>query len=94
MLGHMTIRAKSTDCDPHNHINLGLNPEFSVYTMTFYLLIILETFTYSKKLFKNGAWDFPGVSVVKNPPANVEDMGSLPALGRFYLLPGNKAPVP
>ena len=25
---------------------------------------------------------FPGGSVVKNPPANVGDMGSLPGLGR------------
>ena len=26
---------------------------------------------------------FPGGSVVKNPPANAEDMGSIPGLGRF-----------
>ena len=25
---------------------------------------------------------FPGGSVVKNPPANAEDMGSIPGLGR------------
>ena len=28
-------------------------------------------------------WGFPGSSVVKNPPANAEDMGSIPVLGRF-----------
>ena len=28
-------------------------------------------------------WGFPGGSVVKNPPANAEDMGSIPGLGRF-----------
>ena len=28
-------------------------------------------------------WDFPGGSVVKNPPANARDMGSIPGLGRF-----------
>ena len=26
---------------------------------------------------------FPGGSVVKNPPANAEDVGSIPGLGRF-----------
>ena len=26
-------------------------------------------------------WGFPGGSVVKNPPANVGDMGSIPGLG-------------
>ena len=28
--------------------------------------------------------DFPGGPVVKNPPCNVGDMGSIPGLGRFY----------
>ena len=27
-------------------------------------------------------WDFPGGSVIKNPPANVGDPGSIPGLGR------------
>ena len=29
------------------------------------------------------AWGFPGGSVVKNPPANAEDMGSIPGFGGF-----------
>ena len=28
-------------------------------------------------------WDFPGDPVVKNPPANAGDMGSIPGLERF-----------
>ena len=28
------------------------------------------------------AWGFPGGSVVKNPPANIGDMGSNPGFGR------------
>jgi len=28
-------------------------------------------------------WGFPGVSVVKNPPANARDLGLIPGLGRF-----------
>ena len=36
-------------------------------------------------LGQNQEWDFPGGSVVKNPPANAgdaEDAGSIPGLGR------------
>ena len=32
---------------------------------------------------------FPGGSVVRNLPANIEDMGSIPGLGRFHMLPSN-----
>ena len=27
-------------------------------------------------------WDFPGGSVIKNPPANVGNVGSIPGLGK------------
>ena len=33
----------------------------------------------------NEDWDFPGVAVVKNPPANAGDMGSSPGLGRSHM---------
>ena len=39
--------------------------------------------------------DFPGDSVVKNPPANAEvarDMGSIPGSGRFPVV-GNSKPL-
>ena len=39
-------------------------------------------------------WGFPGGSVVKNPPTNVGDMGSIPGLGRPHMLQGNKAHAP
>ena len=29
--------------------------------------------------------DFPGDPVVKNPPANAEDMGLIPGPGRFHM---------
>ena len=29
--------------------------------------------------------DFPGGPVVKNPPGNAGDTGSIPGLGKFYL---------
>ena len=32
---------------------------------------------------------FPGGSVVKNPPANAGDTGSIPDLGRFLVLQSN-----
>ena len=34
--------------------------------------------------------DFPGGPVVKNPPVNAENMGSIPGPGRFHMLRGNK----
>ena len=30
--------------------------------------------------------DFPGVAVVKNPPANAGDAGSIPGPGRCHML--------
>ena len=35
------------------------------------------------------AQGFPGGSVVKNLPANVEDTGSIPGLGRSHVLRSN-----
>ena len=32
---------------------------------------------------------FPGGTVVKNPPANAGDTGSIPGLGRFHMLRSN-----
>ena len=40
----------------------------------------------SKHSFKDEDWDFPGGTVVKNPPANAGDMGSSPGLGRSHML--------
>ena len=33
--------------------------------------------------------DFPGGTVVKNPPANAGDMGSVPDPGRSHMLQSN-----
>ena len=38
--------------------------------------------------------DFPGVAVVKNPPANAGDTGSIPGLGRSHMPRSNKDRVP
>ena len=37
------------------------------------------------KLNTNKVRDFPGVAVVKNPPANAGDVGSSPGLGRSHV---------
>ena len=50
----------------------------------------LEKNTSLKKMFE----DFPGGPVVRNPPANARDMGSIPGPGRFHMLWGNYAHVP
>ena len=37
---------------------------------------------------------FPGGSMVRNPPANAGDMGSIPGSGRSYMLQSSQAHVP
>ena len=39
--------------------------------------------------FKNYGRDFPGGTVVKNPPANAGDTGSIPGLGRSHMPQSN-----
>ena len=39
-------------------------------------------------------WDFPGGTVVKNPPDNARDMGSSPGPGRSHMPLSNYAHVP
>ena len=34
-------------------------------------------------------WDFPGVTVVKNPPANAGDTDSFPGLGKSHMPQSN-----
>ena len=36
-------------------------------------------------LVKKAALDFPGRAVVKNPPANAGEMGSIPGPGRSHV---------
>ena len=43
---------------------------------------------------KNIVLGFPGGSVVKNPPLNAGDTGSIPELGRSHMLRSNEAPAP
>ena len=38
---------------------------------------------------KKYRWDFPGGTVLKNPPANAGDMGSSPGPGRSQVLRSN-----
>ena len=38
---------------------------------------------------KKKSWGFPGGSVVKNPPANAGDLGSILNPGRFHMLHNN-----
>ena len=42
-------------------------------------------------LLRKKNWGFPGGLVVKNPPANAGDMGSIPDLERSHMLQGNLA---
>ena len=40
-----------------------------------------DSLAWSKPLFKNPFRDFPGGTVVKNPPSNAGDMGLIPGKG-------------
>ena len=42
-----------------------------------------------KQMLIKGTLDFPGGPVVKNPPANAVDTGSIPGLGRSHMPRGN-----
>ena len=44
---------------------------------------------YKSKISRKKYWDFPGGTVVKNPPASAGDAGSSPGLGRSYMLQSN-----
>ena len=43
---------------------------------------------------KNTQRDFPGGTVVKNPPANAVDVGSSPGPGRTHMLRSSQARAP
>ena len=43
------------------------------------------------KMHKNCSADFPGGPVVKNPPCNARDTGSIPDPGRFHMAQSNYA---
>ena len=48
-------------------------------TIQFHFYMGLYYFdTNNKRLFKKESWDFPGGTVVKNPPASAGDTGSSP----------------
>ena len=42
-----------------------------------------------KQTLKYMSWDFPGGPMVKNPPANAGDMGSIPGSGRSHVPQSN-----
>ena len=39
-----------------------------------------------KEKLRKHSWGFPGGSLVKTPPANAGDPGSIPDLGRSHML--------
>ena len=55
------------------------------------LYVSCPLFTGNDKYFRQILinWDFPGGTVVKNPPANAGDTGSSPGPGRSHILRSN-----
>ena len=60
----------------------------------FYPCVIKLISGISQCLISVGNWDFPGGRVVKNPPANTGDMGSIPGLRRSHMPRSNPARKP
>ena len=58
---------------------MGYN-QYKLINEVFCILLFLQNF-----VFKILCGDFPGSTVVKNPPANVGHMGSSPGLGRSHM---------
>ena len=50
------------------------------------LLTTLNLVCYHLEPIRLQCWDFPGDAVVKNPPANAGDTGSIPGPGRSHML--------
>ena len=44
---------------------------------------------HSEEAVKTVGGDFPGGPVVRNPPANAGDIGSIPGPGRFHMPSNN-----
>lgn len=55
------------------------NKEIPMYQFT------IQSYTVKMQL-KNVLQDFAGGPVVRNPPANARNMGSIPGLGRFHMM--------
>ena len=53
------------------------------------VFIYITSSPQDKAFLNSRVLGLPGGSVVKNPPANAEDVGSIPVLGRFHMLQGN-----
>ena len=51
--------------------------------------VVPKSVGHSKSLLNHCLRDFPGGTVVKNPPANSRDMGLIPGLGRSHILQSN-----
>jgi len=70
-------------------------PLISCVSLVNYLTFLVLSFLLFKKgIIRVPSRGFPGGSVVKNPPANAGDMGSIPGPGRSYTLWSNWTLVP
>ena len=66
--------------------------QLSAILLMCYELITINWLTaepFNTALLKFEEWDFPGGAVVKNPPANAGDTGSIPGLVRSHMSQSN-----
>ena len=53
------------------------------------IIPLLDIYPEKTAIQKDTCTDFPGGSAAKNSPTTAGNMGSVPALGRFYMPRGN-----
>ena len=84
----MKLRLRKVKWQPHGHaanIWHRFEPKSTMLESTLYQSVGQSYRVKITEPSKLGSWGFPGGLVVKNPPVNVGDMGSICGLGRSHM---------
>ena len=84
----MTLVVKNRPANAGDPRDVGSIPGLGISLdngshLNFFIFLCIE------RLSKSNIEDFPGGPLVKNPPANGEDMGLIPGPARFHMLQGD-----
>ena len=81
------IETPASNKKNQGYLQEELTPSLSKKKILQHVLVISKSEEAKKK--PKTVRDFPGGTVVKNPPASAGDMGSIPGLGRSHMLRSN-----
>ena len=90
----MKLRLRKVKWQPHGHaanIWQRFEPKSTLLESTLYQSVAQSHRVRITEPSKLGSWGFPGGLMVKNPPVNAGDMGSICGLGRFHMPRSNDA---